>query len=122
MHYEIDGLVQDSNNTSALNGVTGVLHLAIEILHDGVIKWKHFPRYWPFVRKRPVARSFDIFFDLRLNNQLNKQSRGWWFETLSCSFRRHCNGQISFISNNELNAIMYINASATISSYGYDDI
>ena len=22
----------------------------IEILHDGVIKWKHFPRYWPFVR------------------------------------------------------------------------
>ena len=20
-------------------------------LHDGVIKWKHFPRYWPFVRR-----------------------------------------------------------------------
>ena len=21
------------------------------VAHDGVIKWKHFPRYWPFVRK-----------------------------------------------------------------------
>ena len=21
-----------------------------ELLHDDVIKWKHFPRYWPFVR------------------------------------------------------------------------
>ena len=21
-----------------------------EIIHDDVIKWKHFPRYWPFVR------------------------------------------------------------------------
>ena len=20
------------------------------VLHDDVIKWKHFPRYWPFVR------------------------------------------------------------------------
>ena len=24
--------------------------MAIEMLHDDVIKWKHFPRYWPFVR------------------------------------------------------------------------
>ena len=24
-------------------------HLNIEMLHDDVIKWKHFPRYWPFV-------------------------------------------------------------------------
>ena len=31
--------------------------------------------------QRPVARSFDVFFDLRLNKWLNKQSRGWWFET-----------------------------------------
>ena len=46
-------------------------------LHDDVIKWKHFPRYWPFVRgihrRRPVTRSFDVFFDLRLNKQLSKQ-------------------------------------------------
>ena len=24
--------------------------LLIQISHDDVIKWKHFPRYWPFVR------------------------------------------------------------------------
>ena len=44
-----------------------------------------------FLAQRPVTRSFDAFFDLRLNKQLNKQSWGWWFETLSCSLWRHCN-------------------------------
>ena len=63
--------------------------------HDDVIKWKHFPRYWPFERgipaQRPVTRSFDVFFDLRLNKRLSKQSWGWWIETLSRSLWRHCN-------------------------------
>ena len=36
-----------------------------------------------FSAQRPVTRSFDIFFDLHLNNELSKQSRGWWFETPS---------------------------------------
>ena len=36
-----------------------------------------------FLAQRPVARSFDVFFDLRLNKRLSKQSWGWWFETLS---------------------------------------
>ena len=58
--------------------------------HDDVIKWKHFPRYWPFVRGIHRSRSFDVFCDLRLNKRLSKQSRGWWFETLSCSLWRHC--------------------------------
>ena len=35
-----------------------------------------------FPAHRPVTRSFDVFFDLRLNNRLGKQSWGWWFETL----------------------------------------
>ena len=34
-----------------------------------------------FPSQRPVTRSFDVFFDLRLNERLSKQSRGWWFET-----------------------------------------
>ena len=38
---------------------------------------------------RPVTRSFDVFFDLRLNKRLSKQSRGWWFETPSRSLLRH---------------------------------
>ena len=36
-----------------------------------------------FPAQRPVTRSFDVFFDLRLNNRLSKQSWGWWFETPS---------------------------------------
>ena len=39
----------------------------------------------------PVTRSFDVFFDLRLNKRLSKQSRSWWFETPSCPLWRHCN-------------------------------
>ena len=31
-----------------------------------------------FPTKRPMTRSFDIFFDLRVNKQLSKQSWGWW--------------------------------------------
>ena len=40
---------------------------------------------------RPVTRSFDVFFDLRLNKRLSKQSRRRWFETPSRSLWRHCN-------------------------------
>ena len=29
--------------------------------------------------QRPVTRSFGVFFDLRLNKRLGKQSWGWWF-------------------------------------------
>ena len=36
-----------------------------------------------FPTQSPVTRSLDVFFDLRLNKQLNKQSWGWWFATLS---------------------------------------
>ena len=69
--------------------------------HDDVIKWKHFPRYWPFVRgiaQRPLTRSFDVFFDLRPNKRLSKQSLRWWFETPSGSLWRHCNDIYQYIS------------------------
>ena len=36
-----------------------------------------------------ASDAFDVFFDLRLNKRLSKQSRGWWFETLSHSWWRH---------------------------------
>ena len=36
-----------------------------------------------FPAQKPVTRSFDVFFDLRLNKRLSKQWWGWWFETLS---------------------------------------
>ena len=44
-----------------------------------------------FSTQNPVMRSFDVFFDLRLNQRLSKQSWGWWFETPSHPLWRHCN-------------------------------
>ena len=49
-----------------------------------------------FTTQRPVTRSFDVFFDLRLNKRLSKQPWGWWFETPSLSLWRHCNGEDFF--------------------------
>ena len=50
--------------------------------HDDVIKWKHFPRYWPLwgesighrwiLSQRAVARSCDVFFDLHPNKRFGK--------------------------------------------------
>ena len=68
--------------------------LAPEQSYDDVIKWKHFPRCWSFVRgihrspvnsphKWPVTRNFDVFFDLRLFTRLSKQWWAWWFATPS---------------------------------------
>ena len=44
-----------------------------------------------FPSQRPVTQSFDVFFDLRLNKRLSKQSFGWWVETPSHPLWRHCN-------------------------------
>ena len=44
-----------------------------------------------FPTQRPVTRSFHVYFDLRPNKRLSKQSWGWWFETLSCPLWRHRN-------------------------------
>ena len=44
-----------------------------------------------FHAQRPVTRSFGVFFDLRPNKRLSKQSWGWWSETPSSSLWRHRN-------------------------------
>ena len=44
-----------------------------------------------FSAQRPVTRSSDVFFDLRLNKRLSKHSWGWWFETLLRPLWRHRN-------------------------------
>ena len=71
--------------------------------HDDVIKWDIFPVTGPlwgespvtggFPSQRPLTQSFGVFFDLRLNKRLSKQSRRRWFETpsRSLSLWRHCN-------------------------------
>ena len=66
--------------------------------HDDVIKWKHFPRNWPFVRgiyrgphKDQWRGAFMFSLSCALNKRLSKQSSGWRFETPSRSLWRHCN-------------------------------
>ena len=49
-----------------------------------------------FSAQRPVTQSFDVFFNPCLIKRLSKQSRGWWFETLSRLLWRHCNGIVAY--------------------------
>ena len=50
-----------------------------------------------FPLQRPVTRSFDIFFDLRLNKLLSTQSWGWWCETPSRPLWHHSNDFVIFL-------------------------
>ena len=68
--------------------------------HADVIKWKrtllvlctgNSPVTGEFPAQRPVMRSFDVSYDLRLDKGLSKQSWGWWFETPSRSLWRYYN-------------------------------
>ena len=56
--------------------------------------WGNPPVTGGFSSQRPVMRSFDVFFYLRLNKWLSKQSRHQWFKTPSRSLWRHCNGHL----------------------------
>ena len=55
-----------------------------------------------FPAQRPVTRSFDVFFDLRIIKRLSKYSQDWWFETLSRPLWRHCNGHMVSPGKKEL--------------------
>ena len=62
-----------------------------------------------FPSQRPVTRSFDVFFDLRLIKRLSKQSWGWWFETPPWSLWRQCNpfAILAHCSLNKMTTILY---------------
>ena len=49
-----------------------------------------------FPSQRPVMQSFDVFFELRLNKWLSKQSRHRWFEMPSGSLWCHCNRLLTY--------------------------
>ena len=99
VYYEIKGksccknLISRDEQTDPGPGITK--------WHDDVIKWKYFPRYWPFVRgihRSPVnsphkgqwrgALVFS-FICAWINGWV--QSWGWWIETPSRPLWRHCN-------------------------------
>ena len=50
-----------------------MIHRRRNVLHDDVIKWRHFPRYWPFVRG--IHRS-----------PVNSPHKGQWRGALMLSF------------------------------------
>ena len=71
--------------------------------HDDVIKWKHFPRYWSFVRgiHRSVvncphkgqwhgAFMFSLIC-IWIKDWVNNCEWGWWIEKPLWSLWRHCN-------------------------------
>ena len=63
---------------------------ALLALVRGIHRW--------FPSQRPVARSFDVFSDLRLNKRLSKQSRRQWFEIPSRLLWRHYNASHYFLN------------------------
>ena len=82
----------------------------LSIIHDDVTKMETFstllvncagnsPVPAELPTQRPVTRRFDVYFDLRPNKRLCKQSWGWWFETPSCPLWRHRNGMRLFRIN-----------------------
>ena len=98
------GLVQEK--VTSLLMPWSYVFLASTHRHDDVIKWRHFPHYWPFVRgiQRsliiPITKSSDaelwcfhlpLMFYWCLNKELGKQSRRRWYETPSRSLWCHCN-------------------------------
>ena len=61
-----------------------------------------------FPSQRPVTGSFDVFFDLRLNNRLSKQSGRLWFETPSRSLWRHCNRIVTYKNLTDSESQLYL--------------
>ena len=82
-----------------------MIRYQFRIVHDDVIKWKYFPRYWPFVwwiRRSPVNSPHNgqwcralMFSSICawIYKRLSRQSWGWWFQTPSRSLWRNFNGQ-----------------------------
>ena len=98
-------------------------------LHDDVIKWKHFPCHWPFVRGiqwSPVnfphkgQRCGILLFSLICAwiNSCSKQLLSWWFETPSCPLWSLCNDVGDFIFSSGLCLCLSNQSSNGIPSVG----
>ena len=68
--------------------------------------------------QRPVTRSFDVFFYLRLNKRLHKQWWGWWFGMPSRPLCLHCKGHITCILLHKDNSVEW---SVTMLAYIFQD-
>ena len=61
-----------------------------------------------FPAQRPVTRGFDVFFDLRPDKRLSKQSWGWWFETPSHSLWHQRNVMFFFDEENIIGGNLFV--------------
>ena len=78
-----------------------------------------------FPSQRPVAGSFDVFFDLSVNELLIKHTRRRWFETPSHSLWRHMGRilKLTKVSNSSDDGALRINnKSSGKSTLPYADI
>ena len=88
----VNGLLQSGGKASAGTGITTWWRHQTETFSALLaICAGNSPVTGEFPTHRPVTRSFEVSFHLRLNKPLSKQWWGWWFETLSRSLWRHCN-------------------------------
>ena len=79
-----------------------ILHLRPILSHDQMETFSvlltfyvgNSPVTCEFPPQIPVMQSFDVFFDLRLNKRVNKQSRRRWFKTPMRSLWHRCNDSI----------------------------
>ena len=84
------------------NVVHFVQNIMCWMLHDNVIKWKHFPRYWLFMREihqspvnstKAIGAELWCFLWSAPEQTVVQQPTRRWFETPSHSIWRHCNGK-----------------------------
>ena len=98
LHPAGQNSMEFEHNTNVWNGFGNIFQT---FRSHGVSWWRHQMETFSallahYAGNSPVAgefpsRTFDVFFDLRLNKRSGKQSWGWWFETPSRSLWRHYN-------------------------------
>ena len=104
IHQSLQSLPRQQDNTVVTSSSFVVMvrcgNFQLLRCHDDVMKWKYFPRYWPFVREftgefpsqRPATRSFDFFslISAWINGLINNREAGDLRQTPSRSLWRHC--------------------------------
>ena len=67
-----------------------------------------------FPAQRPATRSVDVYFDLRRNKRLSKQSQGWWFETRRAHYDAivmgGCNQTLSICLKIQICSVCYVDS------------
>ena len=108
----------DPNKSDTIRNLTAIktnllqIHICRMVMHTWEViyaRWRHqmetfsallaicagnSPAPGEYCTQKPVTRSFNVIFDLRLNKRLSKQWWGWWFETISRPLWRHRYGMV----------------------------